>query len=218
MINKIENKAIRQYVYENLIEMLANGEFPLGQKINKQKIANDFDVSQTPVNDALNKLVGEEYLVEIPRKGYFIREINTQEYADMFEMRAGLEGISIRLCCESATDEEIQILAHSFDGFSNPMDKEETERYTKADRNFHRNIINFAGNPMIQKAMKQTRFISRTYQKGLMKPISNSLAEHKQIISALILRDGSKAAEATIAHLLNSRDRILSNLVQLERK
>jgi len=216
MINKIENKAIRQYIYEKLTEMLSNGEFPLGQKINKQKLAIDFNVSQTPVNDALNKLVGENYLIEIPRKGYFVREIKDQEYADMFELRAGLEGISAKLVCESASDEQIQILIHSFDGFDENIKNKELELYIKADRHFHRNIINFAGNSLIQESMKQTRFISRTYQKGLMKPVADSLAEHRKILEAFANRDGNQAAKAASDHLLNSRDRILEKIKENE--
>jgi len=212
MSSKIENKALRQYVYEHIRDLLDNGDLPVGEKINKSELCKQFNVSQTPVNDALNKLVGESYLEEIPRKGYFVREFNLEEQALLFEIRAGIEGIAIRLCCERATDAELKELVHSFDGFSNLHDENELKMYLKADKRFHRLLIKYSRNPKLQEILDSRSFISRTYQKGLMKSYSQSLNEHKIITTALTNRDKDTAATAIVNHLLSSRDYIVSQM------
>ena len=206
MTQKIENKALRDYIYEQILDLIDRGVLRVGQKINKKELGKRFGVSQTPINDALNKLVGERYIEVQPRKGYFIREFGTDEFCQIFEMRAGLEGIAARLCCENASEEELHRLVTSFDGFTLPLDEEEMKRYYEVDRWFHEKIVQYSANAFIYDALKTTGFQSRSYQKGLVRGPEITLPEHMMIIEALKDRDGERAQRMTIFHLLNSRD------------
>jgi DNA-binding GntR family transcriptional regulator len=71
MESRIENKSLRQNVYEKIRDLIDTGELVFGEKINKIDLAERFSVSQTPINDALNRLVGENYLIQQSRKGYY---------------------------------------------------------------------------------------------------------------------------------------------------
>lgn len=212
MDSKLENKSVKDYIYDKIKELLENNEFVVGEKINKNDLALRFNISLTPINDALNRLVGENYLIQQPRKGFYVKEFSPKELCDLFEIRAGLEGIAIRLCCERASNEEIENLIHSFDLFENDMDSNMIKQYTKADKDFHKKIIFLAENPLISQVRNSLGFLNRSYQKGLVKPMKDSLSEHHAIIEALKARDGEKAQKAMEQHLLNSRDKIVSTL------
>jgi DNA-binding GntR family transcriptional regulator len=213
MESRIENKSLRQNVYEKIRGLIDNGELAFGEKINKLDLADRFSVSQTPINDALNRLVGENYLIQQSRKGYYVKEFDFQEFCNLFEMRAGLEGIAARLCCERATDEELHIIITSFDSFSLPMNEEERIAYTKADKEFHRNILKFSRNPTILDALYSTGFLTRSYQKGLIRGPEITLQEHKKVIEPFKVRDGDLAQQNMVEHLLNSRN-LLRELVK----
>ncbi len=212
METKLENKSVKDYIYDRIKELLENNEFVVGEKINKNDLASRFNISLTPINDALNRLVGENYLVQYPRKGFFVKEFSPKELCDLFEIRAGLEGIAVRLCCERANEEEINELIHSFDIFENGISADMIKEYTTIDKNFHKRIIFLAKNPLISQVRNSLGFLSRTYQKGLVKPMEISLNEHHDIINALKMRDGKLAQIAMETHLLGSRDRILHSL------
>lgn len=212
MNNKLENKSVKDYIYDKIKELLENNEFELGKKINKNELATRFNISLTPINDALNRLVGENYLIQYPRKGFFVKEFTPKELCDLFEIRAGLEGIAIRLCCEKASDEDINSLIHYFDIFNQGIEENQIKEYTKIDKEFHKKIIFLAQNPLISQVRNSLGFLSRSYQKGLMKPKETSLEEHHKIIEALIERNGKKAQEAMENHLLGSRNRILDSI------
>lgn len=212
MDTKLENRSVKDYIYDKIKELLENNEFAIGEKINKNDLANRFNISLTPINDALNRLVGENYLVQYPRKGFFVKEFTPKELCDLFEIRAGLEGIAIRLCCERGSDEELNQLIHAFDIFENGIDTSMIKEYTKIDKEFHKKIIFLAKNPLISQVRNSLGFLSRSYQKGLMKPMEISLDEHHKIIEALKERNGKKAQKAMENHLLGSRDRIISTL------
>ncbi len=212
MDTKLENKSVKDYIYDKIKELLENNEFVVGEKINKNDLALRFNISLTPINDALNRLVGENYLSQQPRKGFFVKEFSPKELCDLFEIRAGLEGIAVRLCCERASDEDIENLIHSFDSFEKNMDTTMIKQYTITDKEFHKKIILLAGNPLISQVRNSLGFLNRSYQKRIVKPMQDSLLEHQEIIEALKTRDGEQAQKAMEQHLLNARDKIVSTL------
>lgn len=205
-MRRVENKALRNYVYDHIREMIDQGDLPIGKKIDKSELAEHLGVSQTPIHDALNQLVGEKFLEQRPRDGYYIREFNAVEFCELFEMRAGLEGIAVRLCCENATDEQLRVLTSAFDEFSLPMDEELVHHYYEIDRRFHEDIVVFSGNGFILESLKTTGFQARTYQKGLVRGPDITLHEHRMVVEAIKARDGERAQQQMIWHLLGSRD------------
>jgi DNA-binding GntR family transcriptional regulator len=213
---RIENKALRNYVYDHIRELIDQGVLPVGKKIDKSDLSQRFGVSQTPINDALNRLVGENYLEQKSRKGYFIREFNISEFCELFEMRAGLEGVAVRLCCENATDEQLQTLVTAFDEFALPVDEVGLKRYYESDRRFHENIVLFSGNHFILESLRTTGFQARTYQKGLVRGPDITLYEHRMVVEALKVRDGERAQQQMVWHLLGSRDVFKARLLQQE--
>lgn len=205
-MRRVENKALRNYVYDHIRVMIDQGDLPIGKKIDKSELAERLGVSQTPIHDALNQLVGEKFLEQRPRDGYYIREFNAVEFCELFEMRAGLEGIAVRLCCENATDEQLRVLTSAFDEFSLPMDEELVHHYYEIDRRFHEDIVVFSGNGFILESLKTTGFQARTYQKGLVRGPDITLHEHRMVVEAIKARDGERAQQQMIWHLLGSRD------------
>ncbi|NLE14353.1 MAG: GntR family transcriptional regulator [Spirochaetales bacterium] len=211
---RVENKALRNYVYEHIRELIDKGELPIGEKINKHDLALKLGVSQTPINDSLNQLVGERFLEQRPRDGYYIREFSVLEFCELFEMRAALEGIAVRLCCENASDEKLAVLVSAFDDFSLPVPEEQMVHYYEADRKFHENVVLFAANSFILDALRTTGFQARTYQKGLVRGPSITLHEHRMVTEAIKVRDGERAQQQMIWHLLGSRDVFKARLLE----
>ena len=211
---RVENKALRNYVYDQIRELIDQGILPVGKKIDKADLSSRFGVSQTPINDALNRLVGENYLEQKPRKGYYIREFNISEFCELFEMRAGLEGVAARLCCENATDEQLKTLVTAFDEFALPMDQATLHHYYEMDRRFHADIVRYSGNHFILESLHTTGFQARTYQKGLVRGPDITLHEHRMVVEALKVRDGERAQQQMVWHLLGSRDVFKARLSQ----
>ena len=96
---KIDNTSLKSYVYNEIKQMIYAGKFPLDQKINKAELAEHFNSSLTPINDALNRLVGEKFLTLESRKGYFVREFSVEEmieFCDGINSEIGGDTSSIR--------------------------------------------------------------------------------------------------------------------------
>lgn len=204
----VENVALKEYLYKAIKDMVDNGELKIGEKISKPDLAKRFNVSQTPVNDVLNRLVGEGYIAMESRKGFFVKEVTDDELCQAFEMRAGIELIAIRLCCEKATEDEINEISSLFNEFVLPLDDKAYKRYVQVDNEFHQKIIQYSRNVFLAQSLTYTGFLARSNRRGLVRPPEETLGEHRIISEALKNRDAEKASSGMMRHLLASRELI----------
>jgi len=203
---KIKNDHLVDLVYEKVKQMILDGALIPGEKINKIELANILGVSITPVNEVVNRLTGEKFIDKINRYGYFVKKLTFEDLKDFFAVRAGLEGIAIRLCINELSDKKLNEFDNIFNKFILPLNEEEVKHYLKADQKFHEKIINLCGNYIIIDFNKNFNFVMKSYQKGLIRPPEETFSEHMEIIKSILERNGQKAQELIISHHLKSRE------------
>ena len=208
MNNQLKNISLKDYVYEKIKKMIDEGSFSIGEKIDKNELSKLFNISLTPINDALNRLVGEKYISVESRKGFYIKEYTDKELADLFSLRIGIESVAVRLCCEIASDEEIKIISSFFDGID-PYNEKDLEEYKKQDKLFHRKIIEFARNTYLNDILSQTGFLSKSILTGLVRGPEETYKEHMKIIDCLLARDADGAQKAMTKHLSRSKVKLI---------
>ena len=201
----LKKDTLSELVYDKIKLIISDGMLTPGQKINKKELEDTLGVSQTPITEAINRLTGEGLIEQRNREGSFIKIFTYHDLKELFAIRAGLEGIAVRLCLDNSTTEQLEELFHLFSDFSVPMDNIELKRYLKADKDFHARIVALSGNSIIKKYNSNYDFILKSYQKGLIRPPEETLEEHRQIILAIKERKELKAQELMIEHFLKSR-------------
>ena len=213
-MRKITKDALGGMVYDAIRRMIADQVLVPGQKLIKKDLGETLGVSQTPVIEALNRLTGEGLVEQRGRSGQFVKKFTYSDLADLFAVRAGLGGVSIRICVEQLADRQLEPLVTCFDGFELPFDDDEYLRYEKADRKFHELIVRLSNNGAIQDLQENYNFIMRTYQRGLIRPPEETLSEHLEIIQAVRERNPVKAQELLTRHDLASRKYIVATYLQ----
>jgi len=203
---KIKNDHLVDLVYEKVKQMILDGALIPGEKINKVELANILRVSITPVNEVVNRLAGEKLIDKINGSGYFVKKLTFEDLKEFFAVRAGLEGIAIRLFVNTLSDKKLDAFNNIFNKFVLPLDEKENMSYLKADQEFHEKIIELCGNSIIIDFNKNFNFVMKSYQKGLIRPPEETLSEHLEIIKAIMERNGQKAQELITSHHLKSRE------------
>ncbi len=84
-------------IANNLRNMIFDGYFSAGERINEVHLSTELGVSRTPLREALTKLAAEEALDHIPRRGFFFIELSREEFEDLHPMRAILDPAALRL-------------------------------------------------------------------------------------------------------------------------
>ncbi len=209
----IENDAISEQVYEQIRLMIENGDLPPGERINKKGIEEILGVSQTPINSALNRLVGEQIIEVERRKGHVVRVLGCQELIEIFGLRAGVESVGARIACERITDGEIDELEALFAPFSPPVAPEREHEYIHADNCFHRKLVELSGNTMLQSSYERYGIMLKSNMQGLIRPPDDTIDEHHRIILAFRRRDAEAVQLEVSGHILKSRERLIATCV-----
>jgi len=175
-----------ELLYNKLKQDIFSLKYGVGDIINEQTIATEYNVSKTPVREALTALVQEGYLVKYPRRGYFIKEINFNEYYELTQYRFLLESGIIRNIISRRTDEEIKSLfAHT------PTMKVTYEEFRGENMKFHMQMASLTGNRYITSALESVfdRNIRENSMVGFNRLADDIHRDHRLIVEAMLKRD-----------------------------
>ena len=190
-------------IYQQLKNDLVSLRFDLNEVITEQTIANRFNVSKTPVREALATLVQEGYLIKSPNRGYFVKELRINEYYEVVQLRFILESGIVRLIITNSTDEEISSLY-------DVLTEKEIEycEYFSVNLKFHLAMAALTKNSYIRDALERVfdlnrRELSMDYFKTARYDIHK---DHRVIVDTLLKRDTEKAVELIRQELKRSDD------------
>ena len=205
-------RVLADWVAASLQEAILNGYFEPGEKLDQDRIAEEFEVSRTPVREALQKLESEGFVEIRPHYGAYIPTVSRQDIREIYELRRLLEAETVRqvtpLIPESVLDELDNTLANAEERF----EAGDTYTHFATDIHFHETILNFAESRLLKEVLDGlSNRISAVRRFALSKPgphLDNSMREHRAILQAIRQRDPEQAAELMKLHLENSSLRI----------
>ena len=176
-------------------------------------LAQQLEISRTPIREAL-QLLASEGLVVATRRGFVVREHSTEQIRQIYEVRAALEGMAARLAAERATKEQITAIerlgAHTKATVDNLRDL-----IVDLNDAFHESIMIAAGNPRLQTINQRNSEhffnynIAKLYSR---EEAADAIAGHAKMLSAIKKRDGDAAARAAREHVLDALEVTLLKL------
>ncbi len=207
----IRRTVVSVEIYTEIKKALFEGDWTPGQRIDRKALAERFGISQTPVNDALNRLTGEGLVESRSRDGFFVPDYDDSELADIFAARAGFESIAARLCADEADEEGKRELALLFEPFGESVAKGSESAYLAADKAFHTGIVRISGSSRLSEVEAAFGLACRSYEHGLVRPPSETLPEHRGILAAILAGEGRAAQLGMAEHLLTTRRFLLTH-------
>ena len=189
--------------------------FQPGEKLNIKELARKYNVSDTPVKQALQRLMDEKMVVNTPNKGMSIRTLTSHEMNDIFDMRLMMDTffakdiIATLNYNDTLRQQIIDNLTTQKNFIENNDSSHMPEEYFTLDLEFHTLFLTASGN---QKAVDVFRELQPfTYATGryVKQPYSRDcecVKEHEAILEAAFAGDLEKLQEAVTTHLNNSRN------------
>ena len=179
-------------------------------RINEVNLANDLNISRTPLREALNRLVAEGLLVERDR-GFSVADLEPEVVKDAFEARIEVECATTRLACERATDEELAKLAEFVSMSAAESPDASVEHLVMLDCKFHETIAELSRNSELLRILRNLNdriYLIRWIAMDDKRSITQE--EHRQILETLRKRDREEAERLIRAHILHRTDEVLS--------
>jgi DNA-binding GntR family transcriptional regulator len=196
--------------------LVLSGEFPPGAPLSEVFLAQEFEVSRTPIRETLKQLQ-HEGLVEIrPKVGTFVREPTRREIVELFQLKEGLEGLAAGLLARRGPVPELEVLERNIAASDQAAAEQDATRYAELVHEFHRTIIDGADNSKLvehyDRLMNQLayhRLVLRTAEHpGRIKA---STSEHRVVLDMIRNKDHFGAEAAMRNHVYASAREVLTD-------
>ncbi|HEX3031441.1 MAG TPA: GntR family transcriptional regulator [Bacillota bacterium] len=212
-------KPLREIVFETLREAIINGDLEPGERMMEIQLADEMGVSRTPVREAIRKLELEGFVVMIPRKGAYVAGISIKDIADVFEIRAALEGLAAGLAADRITEDEIEALERCLVKVAECAESNNLDMLISADTDFHELLYKASRNDRLVQIVSNLREqIQRFRTTSLAQPgrMKVALEEHKQIVEAICSRNVELASKLAREHIENAENSMLEVIRNLD--
>jgi DNA-binding GntR family transcriptional regulator len=190
-------------------DSISAGRLLPGDPIDESALAAEFEVSRTPVREALLQLQAQGWLSSLPRGGMFVAKMTLQQLLSLWELLAELEGVAARLACDRMTDAQVQALRAQHDASLAIVEAEDLAGWQQANSAFHELIYAGARNPYLRQEVLRIRFRTGVYRRHAFAALGRlqaSFDQHQRVVEAFSARRAEAAAAQMVDHMRPGRD------------
>ena len=202
-------------IYNFLCRWIVEGKLKSGEKIMDTEIASAFNVSRTPVREALRMLEQENLVELIPRRGAQVLDISAEDIKNILEIRSALEVVSIRHACQKMDNDSLKELKKHNAEFEAAFEARDYEGVATADEKFHDVIFSAAGNKRLVVIISNIQAQVYRYRMAYLKVYETKTAvlnHHRNIIEAIEKHDAALGEKVMAEHIEHQTQVILKSL------
>lgn len=185
-------------------DLIISGELQPGAKLDEGGLATRFQVSRTPVREALRQLCAMGLVERPPNRSAVVTNVSGEFLSSMFEAMAELEAICARLSAERMTEQERAELTSLHQQSLDIVRGGQAEDYASFNTEFHNRLYSGAHNAHIQETVLQTRARLAPFRRAQFRlegRLQHSWDEHDSIVTAILTKDGAAASCAAYSHV-----------------
>ncbi|CAN7627649.1 GntR family transcriptional regulator [Mesorhizobium sp. LjNodule214] len=185
-------------------DRIVTGFLRPGEKLDETSLAARFDVSRTPVREALGQLSAIGLVERRPNRGAIVAVVTQEHLASMFESMAELEAICARFSAERMTSGERRSLEIEHQASARLVQLGAEEDYEYFNTEFHTRLYRGAHNTHVYEMTIMTRSRLAPFRRAqFMLPgrLAKSWQEHDAIVTAIMRGDGNAAGKAAKDHV-----------------
>jgi DNA-binding GntR family transcriptional regulator len=197
-------RALYEEVAELLRQRIFSRELEPGSWIDEMRLAEEYGISRTPMREALKVLAAEGLVTMKVRRGAYVTEVNDKDQRDVYHLLALLEADAASVVALRATDAQLAELQALHAELASAVDQ--TDRFFAINEQFHMLVLAIADNRWRDQMVADLRKVMKLNRhNSLLKTgrIEESLAEHRDIMAALLQRDPALSAQRMRAHFQN---------------
>jgi DNA-binding GntR family transcriptional regulator len=193
-----------------LRDAIIRGELTPGTRLLLEDLSRKFDLSMTPIREAIPILEGEGFVVQLPHKGAVVAQMDREEIRELYAIRGAMEGLATsegvpRLTSKDLTD--MEALLATMEAFQGTMGD-----FLEVDRGFHLVLYQAAGS---QRWVETIQALWRRSKRYMLIVLSSDelahfvQADHRQLLNYCKDRDVSQAVAIICSHLKRSEEYLL---------
>lgn len=207
--------SLTDHVAEALFQRLVAGELRPGDRLAEVQLAEELQVSRTPVREALQRLTTLGLLEKDPFRGAHVSEPTLAELCQVYEVRECLEGMAARLFATRASAGARAELTRTWEQLEWARTAGDALGVRVLDFSLHRQIIRGGANEYLGAAghaealMLLAYLVRRSGPDAVPPPRADP---HRDVLAAIVAHDGAAAEAAMRAHVRGTREGLAATL------
>jgi DNA-binding GntR family transcriptional regulator len=201
----LERRQLSDEAAAYLRELIISGVLRPGEFVRQEKIAEDIGLSTTPVREGLLVLRGEGFVRSVPRRGFVVAPLRSQDIGDMYVAQALLAGELAAHAAARVDDETLDLLVQADRALQEAAAADDANLVEELNHEFHRLINIAAGSPKLAWVLSVTvRYAPRRFFASIAGWPTASAQDHAAIVAAIVKRDPDAARAAMEHHIRNA--------------
>lgn len=198
-------RLLREFAYERLKDAIRHTDVPPGYPLSETKISKILGVSRTPVREALQQLSQEGLVQIIPGRAVTVASRSIRDVLNVVHVRMLLEPEMMRLVTETISPSQLDLLREAVNGMEKALISGNQEDWSEADTVYHETLSEACPNTLLGEIVVQMR--NRVHHLANVDSQTNPArlqactAEHREIVDAIVAKDGQGAADAMRNHI-----------------
>ncbi len=208
----LRKRSLTDEVYEYLSGKIIAGKYGSGDWLRQEDISTLLGVSQTPVREALDRLVASGLAERVPYRGVRVPLLEAKEIVDAFLLRLILETTGARLAANAIALDDVRALTTLVEQTADLVSLTDMSNLRQLNKEFHAKLVEAAGSPLLSKLYEITtnsfpdwmlyEYMYR-HPEMLQSSLRSEYLEHKAIVEALAAKDPELAAQEVARHIKN---------------
>lgn len=207
-----KDKSLSDKAYEIIKEAIISNKLKPGEILAEEKLAEELQISRTPIKAALLKLVYEEIAEINQSKNVIVSDVTQKEIEDITLVRESLESLAVLLLKDNINKKQIEEIKSKYTEQLHMVEDNRDEDFIELDYEFHTKIAEYTNNSFLREMIKKANLITKRFLilSGTVhqhRSVANK--EHKEIIDHIENGEFELASEAMKKHLQNVNKRML---------
>ncbi|MGY6707203.1 MAG: GntR family transcriptional regulator [Rhizobiaceae bacterium] len=188
------------HAYAILSGMIMRRELRAGDKLVEQRLAEQLEISRTPLREAMQRLEGEGLIRKGATRSYVVRVVEMREYLQSLRVRKVLEAEAAALAAGKVRPEEIARVREAVLALERTVPYN-TQAHWACDDEVHNLFIDACGNGVMATILRDMRVTTRLFEIAqLAERLGPDSREHLAILDAIEAGDAERARQAMAAH------------------
>lgn len=214
-----KNTPLIREAYQSIKNMIFEHKLVPGQRLVYQDLAKILKISQTPIINALNRLLQDGFVAYENYCGFYVKPMDIQEVWDAFGMREAMEVYAVRQAIERWSPEGMAHLTEILHEHERCAPQQYTNEKFRLDTEFHLQIATMSGNQVLRRMLRRNfehlflRVGLENYDPQRMKA---SAEEHRRLLDRMKKKDVLGSIEIMQTHIQNARNHVVRCLAKEE--
>ena len=197
------------HVLDEIRRAILAGRLPAGETLRQEDLAERLGVSRMPVREAIRRLHAEGLVEVLPSRRVRVAPLDRAEIEDIYDMRAALEPLAVRLAVPRLTKAQLRDAAHALEAAD---DEDDADTFGVRNAAFHLALMTPCERPRLLNGIASLLDLSDRYQRAALRDEEHNARvreEHAALLAAARAGDATTAADLPERHVRQAGARLL---------